>query len=438
MASWQVVASDSKIVHRPHSRAISVALTLLVVSVFINYVDRGNLSIAAPLLKNELSISASQLGILLSSFFWTYTALLFVCGWFVDRFDVNRVLAIGYLIWSLATATTALVHGFAMLLVTRLILGMGESVAFPCYSKILARNLPEHDRGFANGAIIAGMKLGPAAGTLGAGLLMAHYGWRPVFLGIGLLSLAWLPVWGKWMPRGEATSRFAGVCPSVIDILRRRSFWATASGSFCTAYPLYFTITWLPFYLVHEQHLSVQDMVKAAALYYTVDAAAALGTGWVTDFLIRRRLTVGMVRRSAMALGWTTAAIGFLGCSSAGPHSYLAWLMVAGVGLGTGNSGLWAFTQTLAGSQAVGRWVGLQNGFGNLAGVIGPALTGFTLDWTGHFQVAIEITAGFCLLGVMVWLVLVGELKEEEWREPFGKKKTNVAVANLVGEVKEH
>ena len=323
-------------------------LTLLVASVFINYVDRGNLSIAAPLLKNELGISASQLGILLSSFFWTYTVLLFVCGWFVDRFDVNRVLALGFLVWSLATAATGLVSGFTMLLIMRLILGMGESVAFPCYSKLLAQHLPEHARGFANGAIIAGMKLGPAAGTLGAGLLMTNYGWRPVFIGIGLFSLAWLPAWIRKMPRVEGPTRSADAVRA-IDIFRQRPFWATAVGSFCTAYPLYFTLTWLPFYLVHEQHLSMHDMVNKAALYYTVDALAALATGWVADICIRRGLAVGMVRKAGMALGWTTAAIGFLGCASAGPHSYLAWLMVAAVGSGIGNSGLWAFSQTLAG-----------------------------------------------------------------------------------------
>src|SRR5215813_3425569 len=116
---------DSENVPRPRSRTMSVALTLLVVSVFINYIDRGNLSIAAPLLKNELGISASQLGILLSSFFWTYTACLFFCGWFVDHLDVSRVLGIGFLIWSLATAATGLVHGFVLLLLMRLILGMG-------------------------------------------------------------------------------------------------------------------------------------------------------------------------------------------------------------------------------------------------------------------------------------------------------------------------
>ena len=395
----------------------ALPLLLLVLSVLINYIDRGNLSIAAPLLKDELGLSASQLGILFSAFFWTYTVMLFVCGWFIDRFDVNRVLALGFLLWSLATAATGIVHGFAMLLAMRLVLGIGESVAFPCYCKILARHLPEHRRGFANGAIIAGMKCGPVVGTLGAGVLIAKYGWRPVFIGIGLLSLAWLPAWMRAMPRA-ATSAHPGVCPRVIDVLRQRSFWATAAGGFCLAYPLYFMITWLPFYLVHEQRLSMNDMVNKAALYYTIDAAAALATGWVTDFWIRRGSAAGIIRKSAMALGWTMAAVGFLGCSSAGPDSYLQWLIVTGVGCGIGNSGIWAFSQTLAGPQAAGRWVGLQNGFANLAGVIGPALTGFIVDWTGHFTVALVITAGVCLLSGFSWVFLVGRLEQVVWTRP--------------------
>src|SRR5437016_9759826 len=107
-------------------------LALLAICLLINYVDRGNLAIAAPLLKDELGISASQLGILFSAFFWSYTALQFVSGWLVDRFDASFVIAGGYLIWSLATSATGIVHGFAMLAFMRLLLGVGESVAFPC------------------------------------------------------------------------------------------------------------------------------------------------------------------------------------------------------------------------------------------------------------------------------------------------------------------
>ena len=134
-------------------RAFTPALILLVICFLINYVDRGNLSIAAPLLKDELGISASQLGILLAAFFWTYTAMQFVSGWLVDRFDVNLVIAAGYLLWSLATATTGVARGFTILLTMRLMLGIGESVAFPSCSKILARHVPEYHRGFANGVI---------------------------------------------------------------------------------------------------------------------------------------------------------------------------------------------------------------------------------------------------------------------------------------------
>jgi ACS family D-galactonate transporter-like MFS transporter len=104
-----------------------------------------------------------------------------------------------------------------------------------------------------------------------------------------------------------------------------------------------------------------------------------------------------------------------MGCSSAGSHSYLMWLIVTGVGCGIGNSGIWAFSQTLAGPQAAGRWVGLQNGFSNLAGVIGPALTGFIVDWTGHFQVALLITAVVCVLSGISWVFLVGRLEPVPW-----------------------
>ena len=131
-------------------------------------------------------------------------------GWVVDRFEVNQVIAAGFLVWSLATAATGLVRGFTMLLLMRLILGLGESVAFPSCSKILALHVAEPDRGFANGVIIAGMKSGPAVGALGAGLLMERYGWRPVFIGIGLVSLLWLAAWKKWMPRGPALLKAEG------------------------------------------------------------------------------------------------------------------------------------------------------------------------------------------------------------------------------------
>src|SRR5579859_7162658 len=105
-----------------------IVIVLLAVSVFINYIDRGNLSIAEPMLKDELGISAAQLGFLLSAFFWTYACLHLFYGWLVDRQNVNLVFACAFLLWSAATAATGIVHTFAALFVLRLLLGMGEEI----------------------------------------------------------------------------------------------------------------------------------------------------------------------------------------------------------------------------------------------------------------------------------------------------------------------
>jgi len=396
--------------------AFAPALLLLVICLVINYVDRGNLSIAAPLLKNELHLSPSQLGILFSAFFTTYTAMQFVIGWLVDHFDANRILAAGFLLWSLATAATGLVWGFALLLSMRLILGIGESVALPSCSKILARNLPEHHRGFASGALMSALRCGNAVGTFGAGFLMAKFGWRPVFIGVGLVSLLWLLAWARWMPRNLlAQAHAVEPGPGSAAVLRQRSFWGTCAGHFSSNYLFYFMITWLPTYLVVERHLSMTTMTGVAGVYYSVDAVSSIASGWLQDYWIRRGYTPTLIRKSAMAIGFSLAAGAIAGCAVAAGNSYLPWLMVAAVGCGLTGPGLFTFPQTLAGVQAVGRWYGWQNGFANLAGVIGPALTGFVLQWTGNFRAPFAITAALCIAGGLAWVFIVGRVEQVKW-----------------------
>lgn len=240
-------------------------LVLLAVSAFINYVDRGNLSIAAPLLKDELGISASKLGVLLSAFFWTYACSQLFSGWLVDRLNVNWVFASGFILWSAATAVTGIAHSFVALFVLRLLLGISESVAYPSYSKIIASNFSEEHRGLANAMVSAGLVLGPGFGMLFGGLLMARFGWRPFFVVLGLASLLWVLPWLKWMPRTNyATQAAASVgAPNILEFLQLRSAWGTCVGLFCSNYVSYFLITWLPYYLVRERHFSMQNMASS-------------------------------------------------------------------------------------------------------------------------------------------------------------------------------
>ncbi len=411
------MASDETPGDRAALQIFAPTLILLVIALLINYVDRGNLALAAPLLKIEWGMSASQLGLLLSAFFWTYTALQFVMGLFVDRWGANRMMAFGFLAWSLATVLTGAAMGFATLLGLRLLLGVGESVMFPASSKILAEHLPEHARGFANGLMNAAMRWGLAVGTLGGGLLIAAYGWRWAFVAIGVVSMLWLPAWRRWRARevDSAVGLEVGGVLAFGEILRKRAFWGAASGHFCANYLVYFLMSWLPYYLVRERHLSMAAMSVAAGALWVVDSLSSLITGTVTDFGIRLGVSPTFARKSAMAIGFSLASISLVGCAFASERTYLGFLIACAVGSGTANAGTFAFAQTLAGPKAAGRWVGLQNGIANLAGVTGPALSGFLVDWTGHFAAAFAVAAVITMGGAFAWCVGVVRLQQVDF-----------------------
>ncbi len=400
------------------SGALWGVLALLVLSVAINYIDRGSLSIAAPALKDELAISTSELGILLSSFFWTYSLFQIVSGWLVDRFPVNWMLAGGFLLWSAATAATGLVRGFALLLLLRLVLGVGESAAYPCYSKILAGHFAEHQRGLANALIDAGAKCGPALGALLGGMIMGRFGWRPFFIVLGLASLLWLPAWFKWMPQGEGlAAREAGdEPPGLVEILSQRAAWGAFVGHFCGNYLWYFLLTWLPFYLVRERNFSMDGMATVGALAYLVTAASTTVTGWLADRAIAAGSTPTRVRRACTALGlaFSTPMVAVAAVDSA--TLSVALLMLACISYGVFASSHWAITQTLAGPLAAGKWTGLQNFVANLAGVAAPSVTGVVVERTGRFFWAFAVVGAVALFGAAMYGFVIGRVEQVRWR----------------------
>ena len=389
---------------------------LLGLSVFINYIDRSNLSIAAPLLKDELGLTAVQLGTLLSAFFWTYGLMQVPAGWLVDHLDVKWVFAAGFLVWSVATAITGTLHGFMALIIVRVILGLGESVAFPSYCKVLSTYVTERSRGFMNAVLMAGLSLGPAVGILVGGTVVGHFGWRPFFLGLGIGGLLWLGPWLLWMPRrvsrsGEPSAQGIGILP----ILRCRSAWGTCVGQFSINYYLYFLVTWLPFYLVRSRHLSLEGMAKVGGLVFFMSAVAALIWGKLTDRLIHAGATPSLVRKGSMVLGHLGVGISLILAAIAQGPSFVGMLALTGTFLGISVSNGWAITQTLAGPLAAGRWTGVQNFIGNLAGWVSPYLTGQLVERTGHFYAPFFITAIVAWIGAVSWGVGVGALEQVNW-----------------------
>src|SRR5436305_11972067 len=173
----------------------NLLVLLLGAAIFLNYVDRGSLPTAAPLLKGELKLSYEDYGLAVSAFFWIYAPIQLFAGWLCDRFSVYKLLAAGILIWALSTLMVGFAGGFLSLFVLRIMLGVGESLAFPGSSKIIARHVPPERRGVANAALAMGIAFGPAVGTLAGGLMVAHWGWRAMFFTFGALTLLWLLPW---------------------------------------------------------------------------------------------------------------------------------------------------------------------------------------------------------------------------------------------------
>jgi MFS family permease len=386
---------------------------------FINYVDRGTLSVAAPLLQGDLHLNDEQMGILLSAFFWTYTLSQIPVGWLAERFGAHRVLAAGLTLWATATMLVGVAHTFAALLVLRLMLGLGESVGFPAVSKLLALVVPPKGLGTANGIVGLAYLLGPAVGTYAGGWMMARFGWRSAFLVFGALSLLWLLPWSRVAAQVHATRTLstADASPTFRMVLKNRAMWGTAVGLFSSNYTFYFMLTWLPSYLVRARGFSIVDMALVVGLGYLVNALSAFLGGWLIDRYIAHGGSANAVYKGVMAV----AHIGFVGCMlcmAVGSKTLAIGAMFAyQILCGASAPGVYAMSQILAGPRAAGRWVGIQNSFGNLPGVLAPWLTGVILQSTGRFTNAFIVAAVMSVFGLVGWLWMIPKLAELHWRK---------------------
>ena len=385
----------------------------------MNYADRANLSVGATDIQHDLHLTNYQLGVLLSAFFWTYALaqLCYVAGWLVDRLHVSFVLAGGVAIWSAATTTTGLVTSFTIIFLLRLLLGSGESVAYPSYSRILVTCFPEQRRGFSNAAIDAGTKLGPAIGALLGGLLIPTFGWRIFFIALGVAGLLWLIPWIIWMPRGKhVASTNDPDSPGFASLLRCRKMWVTAVGLFCSNYFWYFLITWLPPYLEKERHFPKAKMAIASSVSYLAIALSSVISGWFSDRFIARGNTPTRVRKTFAGCGLILSSTLLPVAVIDDVNLAMMLLIFACISFGVYTANVYAITQTLAGPSASGRWTSIQNGVANFSGVAAPWFTGWVVDRTGHFFFAFLAATCLVLISAACFSLFIGKLVAVEFR----------------------
>lgn len=395
-----------------------VALALLVVSVGINYVDRGNLGVAATSIEAELRFPPQHLGILLGGFFWTYALLQILAGKIIDRWNVNWVYAIAFLLWSAATGLTGLASAFSVIFCLRLILGASESVAYPAYSKIIATTFPEQLRGTANALIDAGSKVGPALGVLLGVKMIGWLSWRHMFVAIGAASLLWLLPWCAIVPKlGARRLECASIkAPPYRDIVAQRRFWGSALGLFGANYTWYFFLSWLPYYFESERHYTHDRLALIASLPFWGVATSSMLLGLLADAMIRRGFDPGRTRQTFVCIGLLCCCAFMLAAaltSSALLSNTL--LVLACIAMGGFSSNHWALTQRLSGPEAAGKWTGLQNCLGNFPGAIAPYVSGLTFERTHSFFLAFAIACGVLLVSVFGYSVVIGKPQQTVW-----------------------
>jgi MFS family permease len=405
-------------------RYAAVMLALLALAIFINYVDRGNLGVAAPLMAKELRIDAAGIGLLGSAFAWTYSPGQLLAGWLVGRLNPYRTLALGLVIWSLATLMAGFAQSFAALLGLRILLGLGESAGFPAAAALLARYLPPARLGSANALMCVGLMLGPAAGAFFGGLIMAHAGWRAVFVTFGLISLVWLVPWliathGRAAIERTQPAHAAGE-PSHLAILSRRELWGAAVGHFAAAYPFFLLLTWLPSYLVKAHGYTLPQMGALSGLVYLLSAACALAGGLIADRWMALGGSSTLVRKTMVAGAGLVSIAAMLACASGQASLAIAGLLLFALPNGVASFTCYAIGQTLGGPSGAGRWVGWQSGLGTLSAIVAPWLTGAIIQATGHFELAFLAAAGIGAVGVAAWLWIIPRIEPVAWDAGLG------------------
>lgn len=408
--------TEGRNVHAPTG---PVRLVLLVsTALAINYVDRGNLATAVPLIQGELGLSGTQLGFLLSVFYYSYVVAMVPAGWLAERYGAQRVLAVGIAIWSLATLLTGFATGFWTLLLLRLLLGVGESVGFPCSSQLFANQLRFDQIAMANGVSGFSYLVGPAIGTVLGGLLMPIYGWRAVFVMFGAVSLLSIgPIFRiRLRPVARVIDEPGGpAAPSFNLILKQRGLWGASLGLFASNYNFYFILAWLPDYLVRERGFSLTVMAAVAGSAYLINALSALASGWVVAAWTRSGRSPSTFYKSLMAFAHIASMGAMVGMTVLPVTGSIACLCLFEFGVGISSPGVYAIPQIIAGPAATGRWVGVQNACGNLAGILAPLLTGILLDATGHFSSAFILAGALNVLGLVGWVWMLPRIEPLDW-----------------------
>ena len=420
-------------VGRP-TRARSLIAVLLFISVVINYLDRANLSVAAPQLAKDLGLDDAQKGFILAAFGWTYAALQVPGGWLVDKIPPRILYPVAIGLWSLATVGLGFVGSLAGLIGLRLLVGALEAPSYPINSRVVTTWFPERERATAVGFYTSGQFVGLAFLSPLLYALQQACGWQMVFFVTGGIGIVWAAIWylvyrepaefrganaaeisliregGGFVDLATKQKTQAGFrWADLATVLSHRKLWGLYLGQFCLTSTLWFFLTWFPTYLVDFRGL---DFIKAGLLGSVPFLAAFAGvncSGILSDRLLRGGWSLGFARKLPIITGLLISA-SIVGANYVeSPALVIFFLSLAFFGNGLASI-TWSLVSAIAPERLLGLTGGMFNFVGNLASVGVPIVIGYLVKG-GDFAPAITFIALTALSGAICYGLMVGKVE---------------------------
>jgi len=404
---------------------------LLGMGVLVNYFDRINLSVGAPQLKTEFSITDSELGWLFSGFFWSYALLQIPTGMILDRFGVTRVNRVSTFLWSIISCLTAFAGGFGAIFNARVLLGVAEAPSFPASSKATGYWFPRQERAFATSIFDAAAKFSNVIGVPFIALVVVNFGWRWGFGVTGGLSFLYFLAFfflyrdpsqhprlseqerGYIRDGGAAVEGPAshGELAMLGYLLRNPMVWGLTIGFAAYGYSFYLFLTWLPNYLVETMHMSILTSAGFAAIPWACATVSDLVVGgWLIDRLIVSGFPETPVRKTVLVVGMLLGLAVFGATLTTNPIWAVFWISIALSGLAAAAPVFWSIPSLIAPRGGAGTIGGIMNFCNNLMGAVAPITTGYIASATHSFTDAFLAAGVVLIVGIFAYLILLRSL----------------------------
>jgi MFS family permease len=298
-----------------------------------------------------------------------------------------------------------------------MLLGLGESIYLVGGTKVVSLFFPLSQRGLPTGLFDAGTRSGLVLEGVTLGLLIQKFGWRVAFMIVGFAALVWLVPWFLTTPKDmrtpvESRERLQFSWKEFFALFRSRDLIGVLVGFFCFDYYWYFLITWLPSYFVNVRHVTILEAGIRASIPLVVFGICQPLGGWLSDRLVHLGWEPARSRKLIISFAFLSGLLIIPAAFTTSKN--VALLLISGgclVGLSAANQ--LVLLQGCTSPKEIGLAVGVYNFVGNMAGIVGPIITGKIIKQSGgSYTAAFVLAAGMLAASTLSYWFLVGPMRE--------------------------